>query len=357
MVRSLSCVTAFVIAAAGAGCAQAPAPEPTGYITIPLTAPGAGGVTYRMPANTQLNLTRGQLVDRVGLDDNARSQTIAELPGDYAVSLSDPAGDPTIWSLTKVNPDGTTEVVQGLLDLSPSISVVDHQTTPLVIRFHVAAIGPIAFDVGSVDVSVDVVETGATAFDVTISAPSLFAFFVSVGATAPAALAPRLPALNATGDGVTVAAHTTGPWSFVTSNFVCAPATVTVSATGNPGFVNLLAEAPPSRFDELCIQQFGPQEAFLFMSFFRTGAADTPLLSDLGAAQYLVDHAFSAMVAADLFDGFTLDLRPLSGVHPANLFVGGDISAQPAGAPPGAPFDPWYSINENGDATVALTGH
>jgi hypothetical protein len=359
VVRSLSCLAAFVLAVAGAGCVQAPASESTGYIHVPLIAPGAGGVIYRMPPNTQLNLSQGgQIVAIFGLDGDATSQTIEEPPGDYGVSLTDLAGDTTVWPLTRVNPDGTTEVVQGLLDLTPTITIADRQTTPLVIRFHLAAIGPITFHVGAIDVSVVVDETAAaTAFDFAITGPLLTAGFVSVGANAPAALAPRLPALNDTGDSYTVTVHTTGPWSFVTSNFVCAQASASVSATGNQGFVELMAEATPTGFDQLCIQQAAPQQAFLFMSFFRQGAAATPLLSDLGDQQYFVGHDFSAQIAADVFDGFTLDLRPLSGTHPANLFVFGNISVETPTPDGGTSFDTWYQIDNFGDATVTLTGH
>jgi hypothetical protein len=346
------------VAAGSAGCVEAPASGPLGYITVPLTAPGPGGVTYRMPADAVLFLTQPDITRGFGLDPDAASQTLQVPSGDYGVSLSDAAGDTTVWPLTRVHPDGTTEVVQGLLDLTPTITVSNHQTTPLVIRFHVAGIAPISFDVGAINVTVEVDETAAaTAFDLTITAPQLSALFVFVGPNAPAALPPRLPAQDATGDGYTVTAHTTGPWSVVTPNFVCAPTTATFSATGNPGFVNLLAEAPPTGFDQLCIEQAGPQQAFLFMSFFRSGAATTPLLSDLGDQEYFVGHDFSAQVAADLFDGFTLDLRPLSGTHSTDLFVFANVSARPANADPSTPFDTWYQSDEAGSATVALTGH
>jgi hypothetical protein len=154
-----------------------------------------------------------------------------------------------------------------------------------------------------------------------------------------------------------VTAHTTGPWSFVTSNFVCAPVTATVSATGNQGFVELMAEAPPTAFDQLCLQQSAPHQVFVFMSFFRQGTAATPLLSDLGDRQYFVGHDFTAQLTADVFDGFTLDLRPLAGNHPASLAVFGNISAVVSTPDGGTSFDTWYQVDEFGDATVTLTGH
>ena len=146
-----------------------------------------------------------------------------------------------------------------------------------------------------------------------------------VGPNAPGALAPRLPALNDSGDRYAVTARTTGPWSFVTSNFVCAPVSASVSAAGNQGFVELMAEATPTGFDQLCIQQ-------------------------------VVGHDFSAEVAADVFDGFTLDLRPLSGAHPASLFVFGNISTETTVPDGNTTFDTWYQLDEFGDATVTLTG-
>jgi hypothetical protein len=356
VVRSFSCLTVFVIAAAGAGCMQAPASEPTGYITVPLTAPGPGGVSYRLPADAGLSLTQPGLTHFFGLDPDATSQTVEVPSGDWSVSLTDLAGDTTIWPLTRVNPDGTTEVIQALLDLTPTITVVDHQTTSLVIRFHVPAIGPITFHVGSIAISVEVDETPATAFDFTITAPSLTASIVFVGNTAPAALAPRLPAQDSTGDGYTATAHTIGPWSFVVSDVVCAPVSASISATGNQGFVELVAEAPPTDFEELCIQQIGPQQAMLEMSFFRNGTATTPLLSDLGDQQYFVGHELSIQVAANLFDGFTLDLRPLAGAHSGSLSVFGIITNETA-TPDGAPlFDSWYNLLDSGDSTVTLTG-
>ena len=356
MVRSCFCLAAFVLAVAAAGCVQAPAPESTGYITVPLIAPGAGGVIYRLPPGAFLFLAQPNVTRGFGLDGDATSQTI-ELPaGDYDVSLGDSAGDTTVFPLTRVSPDGTTEIVQGMLDLQPAITVAERQTTPLVIRFHVTAVGPIEFHVGAIDVSVEVDETPATAFDITIAAASLTAGFVSVGPNAPAALAPRLPALNDTGDGYALTVHTTGPWSFVVADFLCAPATASTSATGNQGFVQLVAEAPPSDFAQICIQQAGPNDAFLFMSVFRQGAATTPLLSDLGDHQYFVGHSVTAEVAADLFDGSTLDLRPLSGSHGAFLSLFGSITDTTATPDGGTLFDTWYQVGEFGDARITLTG-
>lgn len=357
MVRSLSCLVAFVfVVAAGVGCVQAPASEPTGYITIPLTAPGPGGVIYRLPADAVLVLTQPGMSRAFGLAPDATSQTEEVPSGDWSVRLADLAGDTTIWPLTRENRDGTTEVVQALLDLTPTLTVVDHQTTSLVIRFHIPAIGPITFNVGSIAISVEVDETPATAFDFVISAPSLTASNVFVADAAPAVLGARLPALGSTGDGYSVTVHTLGPWSFVVSDVVCAPVSASISVTGNQGLGELVAEAPPTDFEVLCIQQRGPQQAVLNMSFFRNGTATTPLLSDLGDRRYFVGHQVSIQVAADLFDGFALDLRPLAGAHPGSLSLFGTIINETVTADGLPLIEDWYDSTETGDSTVTLTG-
>jgi hypothetical protein len=348
----------------GVGCTESPASGPIGFITVPLTAQGAGGVTYRLPPHTVLGLGEPGQIRGFELDPDAMTQTIEVRAGQYPVSLTDPAGDTAVWPLTRVAPDGTTETVQAMLELAPTVTVVAHQTVPLVIRFQVTGIGPITFDVGSISVAVEVDESPATAFDVTITAPSLVAQVVTVGANAPAALAPRLPAQGSTGDGYTLITHTTGPWSFVSSVTACAPVSASPSARGNQGLVELVAETPPNDFQQLCIEQFAPDQALLILSFFRSGRPTTPLLSDLGSFDYFLFHDVLVTVAGNVFDGVTLDLRPLSGAHPATMSLFGVISATPVGMMSRASAiaaettpDTWYQVEERGDATVTLTGH
>lgn len=367
MVRILPCLAVFVSVATSAGCVQSPTPGPVGSINVSLIAADGDGATYRLPPGSALTLGKSgdNVVGIVSLDGGnggpgaapgPTSQTIEVAAGDYAIGLIDTARDTTVWPLTRIHPDGTTDIVQGVLDLSPTLTVADHQTTPLVIRFHVATAAPITFASGDIDVSVQVDETAATGFDFAISAQGLVAKTVSVGENAPAALAARLPAQNDATDSYTVSGHTTSPWARRTASTVCAfQVTASASAMGNQGFIELVAEAPTIGEQGLCIEQVGPGQASLTMHTGHLGTAATSLLSDLGDHEYMLDHTVQIAVAADLFDGTTLDLRPLLGAHPASVNVFGDISAQSTSSE--FQFDRWYNLNEAGTSTLTFTAH
>ena len=148
MTRSLVGLAAVLfVAVRTVGCTEAPASESLGHIAIPLTAPGAGGATYRLPPNTSLFLSGAGFFGRFSLDDDAPSLTVDVPPGDYSVFLSFD-GDTTTWPLRRQNADGTIQIVPGTLDLTSTITVTENQTTSLVIRFHVAGIVPITFRLG-----------------------------------------------------------------------------------------------------------------------------------------------------------------------------------------------------------------
>ena len=363
MVRILSCLAVFVSVAASAGCAESPPSGPVGYINIPLTATGAGGETYHLPLRTGLTLGQSGLAGIFYLDDQAgsgsgsssgstaTSQTIEVLPGDYSVGLVDPAGDTTIWPLTRIQPDGTTDLVLGTLDIQPTITVTDQQTTPLVIRFHLGTPEPIRFGSGAVDVSILIDQSAATIFEFGLSVPFALTSVV-VGDNAPAALAARLPAQGDSPDGYAVTLHTTGQWSRVNSSRVCVPVAGSDSIGGNLGLNELVLESQPMGSQDLCIEQVGPQQASLTMSFSRLGAGNSPLLSDLGDRQYAFSHSFEIDVAADLFNGSTLDLRPLSPGIQAGVLLTAGIIAQTASG-----FDTWYTVNEAGTSTLSFRGY
>lgn len=270
------------------------------------------------------------------------------------MSLFGGNGDNTVFPLTRENADGTFDRVLGTLDLTPTITVVENETTPLVIRFQVAIIGPITFTLGSVDVSVVIDETDASSFDIELSVHELTTSFAFVEDAAPAELGPRLPATGDTGDSYVATMHTAGPWVFTGSDFVCAPVTATIKANGNQGFADLVAEAPPRDTQQLCIQQVTPQRAIVSVNFFSFGAAKTPLLSDLGDAQFFINHGIGAEIAANIFDGTTLHLNALAGLRATSTSISGTIGAEFI-TQDGSTFEFWYSLFESGDGTIALT--
>jgi hypothetical protein len=357
MTRSLIGLAAVLFVAVGtAGCTEAPAPVSLGHVAIPLTAPGAGGTTYRLPPNTFLFLSGAGFFGRFSLDDDAPSLTVDVPPGDYSVFLSFD-GDTTTWPLRRQNADGTIQTVPGTLDLTSTITVTENQTTSLVIRFHVAGIVPITFSFGSVDVTVAVDETAASSFDFELAAPAFTVASAVFSDTAPAELASRLPATDSTGDRYVLHAQTTSPWSLVGPNFVCADASISIDAGGNQGFIDMVTEAPPSGTEQLCIVQSAPQFAQIFTTVLHEGTATTPLLSDLGDRQYSIVHSLSGFIEADVLDGKTLHLEVLAGTHTASMHLFAEIVAEIPNADGGITFDVWYLLNanDNSEGTTTLT--
>ncbi|HEU4727238.1 MAG TPA: hypothetical protein VFT22_05105 [Kofleriaceae bacterium] len=356
MTRVFLSLAAVLFAATGSvGCTEAPAPESVGYVSIPLTASGGGGATYHLPPFTSLLLSGAGFFGSFSLDDDTAVKTVKVPPGDYAVFLSDGKGDSTVFPLIRENADGSFDTVPATLDLTPAITVTENETTPLVIRFHVPIVGSITFAVGSVDVSVAIDETAATSFDIELSIHEATTAFVTVGDTAPAELASRLPATGDTGHSYVASMHTTGPWTFPAAGAVCVPVAGSVHAGGNQGFADLIAEAPPSGGEQLCIQQLSPEQAFISLSFFASGTPTTPLLSDLPARQFFVNHAIFPQIDARLFDGTTLRLKALEGIHTANTAVTAAISAEVDTPDGGTTFEFWHAFEESGTGTITLT--
>ena len=356
--RSLSrfnpLLTPFVVAAAIAGCADAPA-ERVGYVEVPLTAPGANGAIYHLPPGTSLQVTNPAFGGSFSLDGDGDVQTLVLPPGSYNLQLFDFAGDTTVWPLTRNNADGSVDTVPASLELTPSITVTEGQTSPLTIRFHVAIVGPITFARGTVDVTVQVVESAVGGFALDFAAPVLAVQSAQIGDTAPAELPARLPAPGDTGDTYHVSLQSAGDWTAMSPTGVCIPTTSTVTATGNQGFVSVVVEAPQQGGEQLCIQQIAPGFAFVTISYFRQGAAATSLLTDLGHAPYLVTHGVLASLNADLYDGRTLHLEALQGIHAAHMLIDGAIFGT-VDSPFGPIFQSWYQLNESGEGTLLLTG-
>jgi hypothetical protein len=235
--------------------------------------------------------------------------------------------------------------------------VTEGQTTSLVVRFRIPVIGPIVFTTGTVEISIDVVETETTSIDLVIAAPSLTVQSVSLGDLAPAQLVSRLPSVNDSADSETVTIHTDGPWHAVTADLVCAPVVITVGAMGSAGFVNLAAEAPPSGNEEMCIQGGGPGQhrTLINVGLFRVGSALTPLLSDLGDRQFLIEHLAGFWIEEDLFDGSHVALDRISGTQSVEFDVSAvifEMVGTPAG---GTDFNFWADVFETGNGTLTVT--
>lgn len=233
----------------------------------------------------------------------------------------------------------------------------ESETTSLVIRFHIPVVGPISFNTGTVDVSLDVVETATTSIDIAIAAPSLTVGSVSMGDLAPAELRDRLPPVNNAGDSETVAIHTDGPWHAVDIGTVCAPAMITVGPMGSAGFVNLAAEAPPEGNEQMCIHQggVGQNRTVIDVGLLREGTALTPLLSDLGDRQFVIQHVVSFWIEEDLFHGTRVALDRIAGSRIVEFDVNEVLFATVAPPDGDSDFNFWADVFETGNATLAVT--
>ena len=136
---------------------------------------------------------------------------------------------------------------------------------------------------------------------------------------------------------------------------VCIQVTASVEASGNAGLVDLVAEAPPSGGEQLCIAQLANHFALVSTGFNRQGDASTDLLSDLGGAPYIVVHGILASIPGEVYDGRTLYLEALSGTHELNMLVNGAIFGT-VDSPFGPIFQSWYQLNESGTGQLTLTG-
>lgn len=335
----------------GVGCTEEPASESVGHVTIPLTAPGSDGAIYRLPPNTSLFLSNGPFFGSFLLDGDASSLTVDVPPGDYFVSMFNSDANGTSWPLLRQDPDGTTQMVSATLNLTRTLSVRENETTSLVIRFQVGGVFPITFATGSVDVSVAIDEITATSLTFELTATTLDVSDVQIGEMAPAALAPRLPSVGPSGIQYRVTLQTTGPWALASPQQVCAPVVATQQATGHPGFIDLIAEAPPHESAQICIFQFG-SFAEIWVSFSRFGDALTPLLSDLEGTEYLVDNFLALDFEVDVFDGKTLHLQRLLGTRPAFSFISAGVATLE-----GNQFNSWARVSLFGDGSATMTAN
>jgi len=348
VLRPALCLFAAVV---GSGCVEPSAS--VGSIAIPLTAPGPDGSTYHLPSAV-LRLDNPGYHAAFSLDVDGSSTTFDVPAGDYSVSAFHFAGDGDLWPLIREDADGTLTTVLATLDLAPAITVVENQTTGLVFRFHIPSVGPITFSLGSVAVSVDVEGSPASSLDFVISAPSMQVTLLGFG-SGPGVLLSRLPGAGSTGDGYQVIAQVAGPWSLASPNQACAPVFATASATGQPGFVDLVREVPTS--DRLCIEK-GDHTTVIQVSFHRVGNATTPLLSDLGDGQPFVIDNRAVVILDDngaVFDGRVLRLDALLGSRPELVIMASDVGVAAGTLPDGTTLsNEWFQFQENATGTLAL---
>lgn len=340
------------------GCASQP--SPSGQLTVALVAPGAGGVTYRLPPGTQLQLTSSSFAGFYSLDAEAASITINVPPGAYGAVLANPGGGyTTSWPLWRTSADGnTTTVVSATTDPNGTVTVVENETVDYAIHFNVATAQVITFAHGTIDVTVDVGENPATSYEIDFDLQALNGTGILDGA-APPELAARLPA-DVSSTAFSVHTQTAGPWSWASRRSICAPVRVQIQVTGSAGLFDIAFEAietPDGVF--VCINQVNQTLVVLNVFAEKTGLpATTGTFLDLGDRRY--DFAF------EIDASLQLSLWDITGATPPAVDLGLLVGSQPivqsatftvAGSDAGTttPLNPWYDASAVSDGSLTFS--
>ena len=306
MHRQIAASLLFVLAAC------APEEAPRGKLSAAIVGTGGGGAQYRLPAGTMLYVSVGSFSDTFSLDGDTTSVAFDVPVGDVEATLIHPAGYTDHWPLEKLLPGGGTDPVTGQLatPMPMTFTVLEDETTHVVISFRVAG-GIITFAEGSVEVSVDVTEVGATSGSFSINS-TVAANAVTTGASTPADLIARLPDESATDLFIGITGTITSAWQLYTSDTVCASATVDMSEDESQGWSDLLDETN-GNFFQFCVRDLGDGNAQLQMSNNRFGEPTTDTFADntsevLGYSLLMIGE----FAPSPFVDG-TLDLGALDG--------------------------------------------
>lgn len=320
-----------------------------GTIGVALTASDASGTTYRLTPGARLIMSGGTFYDEFALDGDQAVVRIDVPPGDYTAELFHDAGHTVQWPLERRTPDGTTDTVWANLvtPMPAPVTITTGGLTNLVLRFELPDLGLITFDEGSVNVSIEVVGSTPSSLDVGLVG-ALDVSAVTVDPAAPAALAPRLPAVGATAIGFDLAGHISGPWTKSSATGACAPVTLAASSN-HAGIADLLTEAGADA--SFCVDASGGAVSGELVAL-RAGTPTTATFTGLGDGNYLFVSLASVTLPAAVFDGERLDLDPLVGVHtyPATALTRVSVRA------PGATTRTvWYRASYSGQLALSLT--
>ena len=188
---------------------------------------------------------------------------------------------------------------------------------------------------GSVEISAEVSEVAATGAELEVRGAVAIAE-ADVLDGAPAGLASYWPAPGAPGLAVTLAGSV-GAWQQRWSHGACAPLElVQASGEGGDAFADLIVES--RGVAELCVYSLGDAH-FLEVRLSRVGAALTPTLAALGIPSPRFATRFAARLPRAAFDGQTLDLDVIAGIH-GPLPLDGELTVDGG--------EPWYHARLEG---------
>lgn len=332
---------AVATAAALAGCDETAQDEQDTYgsLATAITATGTDGATYRLPADTYVQVYNGSYYDFYSMDGDMEVLSIEVPVGDYLVSIGHPNGYTVDWPLDRTNPDATTETVNGTL-LTPqpvSVSVTEGATSSLVFQFQVVDGGTVTFAHGLIDISVDVSVETSTVGRATWSG-TYNKISEEFGATAPPALADLV---HDVGTDVfhQVTVNVVGDWVQTSSNSACSTATLLGGAV-SASYYDLTVEAwtRPGATVRLCVYG-GDYPPMVNVWTQTSGPAITSSFAALGASDYYIYQSMTAYLTTPVFDGTTLDLAAMTGTFTVSGNMYSYVYAIPSG---GSSYELWY---------------
>jgi hypothetical protein len=284
-------------------------------VQVALATTGSDGASYQFPPGTQLDLFNNNtgFFGNFAIDGTETALTETVPIGSYTATLSFPSNGPV--QLVRTSGGTSTTVAATWTDGQPyTFGVGLNVTTPIILHFSVVGLGDITFQVGKVQVSIDVNSTttqmpGSGSQSGTI-ANSFQSFAAGLGLETPLGLT------NGESDSEAVAFTVTSPFSLEATGFACAsitPTSITSSSPSNTNAFNALMQefVGPGGFASLCVQDQGTNDAVL-LEIFRNGAAPSNQVSFLSGGNYQFGM-FIQFNAGDVFSGSTLKLSQIAG--------------------------------------------
>lgn len=313
--RALTCDLLLLAACAAAIPACFAEVDDTGTVGVALTASDATGATYRLTPGARLVMMGGTYYEEFSLDGDSAFVRIDVPPGDYSAEAMHDTIEGLLWPLERRLPTGETEIVYATLTtpMPAAVTIANDALTNLVLRFSVPDIGPITFDEGSVDVAIEVTGSSPSGLDLASDA-ALDVATVTIGPTAPEALAPRLPALGDVDLVHHARAAFDGAWYRTSATTACTETVVNELAASHPGVADILTEAGANLDVCITLGAAGQPQAYLTTIGVST-APFTGTFSDLGVGSYMFVTRVIVDLPASVWDGEVLDLAPLVGPH------------------------------------------
>jgi hypothetical protein len=298
---------------AGCGDNSTRSNVPSGSMTVALATTGSDGATYQFPTGTSLETFNSTTAFSAFFPIDGSETVLTEtIPaGAYNAFLSNPSGSPQLVRTL----NGVSQTVAATwTDSQPfTFNIMQNMTTPIVLHFSVVGLGDITFQVGRLQVSIDVNSTtttmptsGQESATITIGGQTILP---GLGLEAPLGLTAGEV------DAHAISVSLTGPFTQESPGFVCATGTLSVlsTTTSSAAFTSLAEEVggTPASFGSVCVFNAGTIDVVEF-EVARFGVAPADQQAFLPGSNY----QFFDQVEFDMtgiYDGTTLKLSELEG--------------------------------------------